>query len=85
MQQTKLESFLEANVNTAIGFIVSLTFWHFVIVPVWHLPVHFADNLIITGLFTAISVARGYVVRRWFNAEIHKLIHKVVRSRLWNN
>lgn len=79
MKQTKLESLLEANVNVAIGFVISLLFWTYVVVPVWHLPVTMHQNLAITGLFTALSVARSYVMRRFFNAGLHRAVHNFVR------
>jgi hypothetical protein len=79
MEQTKLESLLEANVNVFIGFFVSLVFWSLVVVPVWDLPVSFADNLVITGWFTVLAIARGYLVRRFFNKRLHKAIHRFVR------
>lgn len=84
MNQTKLESLLETCINIAIGFCVSLTFWTFVVVPVWHLPVTMMQNIHITLAFTVLAIARGYVVRRFFNAQIHKAIHRWVRGvRRW--
>lgn len=78
--QTQLASFIEACMNTASGFIISLLFWTFVVVPVWHLPVTHTQNLIITGWFTILSVARSYVWRRLFNKQwpqqwVRKLTH----------
>lgn len=51
MTQTRLGSLIEALINVAIGFTISL-----------------GQNLFIGVLYTLISVARSYVVRRWFNA-----------------
>lgn len=82
MKQSRLESFVESCLNTASGFVVSLTFWTLVVVPVWHLPVSMTQNLIITFWFTVLSVARSYVWRRFFNARIHRGIHRWVRERL---
>jgi len=77
MRQTKLESLLEVNSNIAIGYVVSLTFWTLVIVPFYNLPVSFTQNLEITGWFTLLAIARGYVLRRFFNAGLHKAAHKL--------
>jgi hypothetical protein len=82
VKQTRLESFVESCLNTATGFLVSLTFWTFVVVPVWHLPVTMHQNLVITFWFTVLSVARSYVWRRFFNARIHRAVHKRTRI-LW--
>lgn len=60
-------SLLEQTLNVGSGFVLSLAFWTFVVVPVWHLPVRMAENLQITGAFTVLSIARGYVWRRAFN------------------
>lgn len=68
--QTKLESFLESCLNVGSGFILALIVWKFVVVPVWGFTVSTADNLVITGLFTALSIARGYVWRRIFNGKL---------------
>lgn len=34
----------------------------------------------ITVFFTIISVARGYVVRRWFNARLHNAAVRLARK-----
>lgn len=81
MNQTRLESFIESSINIGSGFVVSLLFWTFVVVPMWHLPVSMHNNLQITGCFTILSVARSYVWRRLFNNGMHKRLHRLV-SRL---
>jgi hypothetical protein len=80
MYQTRLESFIEANINTFSGFGISLLFWVFVVIPVWHLNVTMFDNLIITCCFTVLSIIRGYVWRRFFNAGMHKTVHRIVAA-----
>lgn len=65
--QRRRTSLIESISNTAVGFGISLTLWTWVIVPVWNLPVSMHDNLVITGLFTVVSIARGYVLRRFYN------------------
>lgn len=79
--QSKAASFIEACFNTASGFIVSLLFWTFVVVPVWNLPVTMSQNLAITGCFTVLSVARSYIWRRLFNREIPQRIVEMLRGR----
>lgn len=73
-EQSPLASFIEASMNTASGFIVSLLFWTYVVVPVWNLPVTMNENLVITGCFTVLSVARSYIWRRVFNRELPQRI-----------
>jgi len=65
--QSRLGSLIEQLLNTGSGFVLSLLTWEFIVKPVWHIQTNFAENLTITLLFTVISIARGYVVRRFFN------------------
>ena len=78
MKQTKLESLLEANANVAIGFVISLLFWTFFIRPFYDIHVSFIQNFEITMWFTVLSISRSYFMRRFFNAGLHKAIHKFV-------
>lgn len=79
MNQTKLESLLEACINTAIGFFIALWTWQFIVAPLMGYVVTTADNLLITGIFTVVSVARGYVLRRFFNAGLHQAVRNLAR------
>jgi hypothetical protein len=66
MNQSKLESLVEAIVNTFIGFFVTMVF-----LPIVNYLLGISMNLsqasASTAIFTLISVARGYLVRRFFN------------------
>lgn len=66
MKQHKMDSLMEAVTNTAVGFIISLITWYFV-AEAMDIPVTWSQNLIITGIFTVVSIIRGYVLRRIFN------------------
>ena len=68
--QSRLSSLIEAVINVAIGFFVSLAITA-VVLPAYGHPVSWTDNLQITGIFTIASILRSYAVRRWFNARIH--------------
>lgn len=72
MSQSRRHSLLEQLLNVGSGFLISLAVWTWIIVPVWHLPVHPAENLQITAVFTVMSIARGYVWRRLFNHLNHR-------------
>lgn len=74
MRQSRLESLIEASLNTASGFVVSLIVWRFLVAPMMHLPLDMASNLVITSIFTVVSILRSYIWRRFFNAEIHRAI-----------
>jgi len=70
--QTRLSSFIEAVVNVLIGFWVAF-FSNLLVLPLFGLHITFADNFAIGGIYTVISIARSYIIRRWFNARIHRL------------
>lgn len=64
--QTKKYSLIESITNTFVGFIVSLLI-QLIIYPTMGIPVTFSQNIIITFIFTIVSILRGYIVRRMFN------------------
>lgn len=66
MSQTKRQSLIESCINVAIGFGVSLAA-QAVVLPLFDIRVDLATNLSIGAIFTAISIARSYCVRRLFN------------------
>jgi hypothetical protein len=60
-------SLVEATANVAVGFGVAVLA-QIAVFPLFGLHVGFADNLMIAAIFTAISIARSYVLRRVFEA-----------------
>lgn len=77
MSQSRKGSLYEALINTAIGFAINFTA-NLIILP------HFGfssltwdTNLLIGFAYTAISVVRSYVVRRWFNSLIVRAAQKL--------
>ena len=42
------------------------------IFPLFGFHITLTDNLLMGFIYTFISVARGYVVRRWFEGRIHR-------------
>lgn len=69
MAQTKLSSLLEALANTVLGFIITMLVSP-IIYPLFGHSFTTTQQVGITLAFTVISVARNYVMRRWFNAYI---------------
>lgn len=66
MSQSKKQSFIEACTNTAVGFGISLLSI-FIILPLLGIHSTPGKNVTITLYFTGISIARSYVLRRFFN------------------
>jgi di/tricarboxylate transporter len=64
--QTRIQSLTEACANVAIGFLVALA-TQLAVFPLFGLTVSLADNLAISGIFTIVSIARSYAVRRIFD------------------
>ena len=63
--QTRSHSLIESLTNVAIGYVVALLS-QLLIFPMFDIDVPFSANLQIGLWFTAISIARSYVLRRWF-------------------
>lgn len=70
MEQSKLGSLIEAAASTVIGYVVALAS-QLAIFPLFDIYISLSSNMAIGAWFTAISLARSYAVRRWFNARIH--------------
>ena len=72
MKQTRLGSLAESALNVVIGYGVALIS-QLVVFPMVgiHIPLH--TNFVIGFWFTLISLVRSYIIRRWFNARIHRL------------
>jgi len=64
--QTKTKSFIEANTNTFIGFIVSYIL-ALTVLPLYGVEQSFSVSLEITLIYTVASSGRNYFVRRYFN------------------
>jgi hypothetical protein len=73
MNQSKLESLAESIINVLIGYGVALAS-QLLIFPMCGIFISLTTNLWIGAWFTAISLVRSYVIRRWFNAGIHKAV-----------
>jgi hypothetical protein len=76
--QTRLASLIEVCLSVAIGFTVSYTAWPFV-AALYDIPYSHSQNLGITGIFTVLSITRGYVVRRFFERGLHNLSTSIAR------
>lgn len=76
MTQSRLGSLIEACINVAIGFAINFVA-NLVILPLIGFQISVAQNLFIGVLYTLISVARSYAVRRWFNARIHRAAQRI--------
>ena len=71
MTQSRLGSLIESIVNIIIGYGIAIVsqVYIFAMFDI-HLPIK--SNLYIGLWFTLISLIRSYVIRRWFNAYLHR-------------
>ena len=74
--QSRLESLVETLLNTAIGFVVALVS-QWLIFPFFGIHVGLSENLQIGFWFTLVSIARGYILRRYFNGRLKKAAAKL--------
>ena len=65
--QTRWQSFLEAVTNIVVGYALAVL-TQIIVFPLFGLHASLGENLLIGGLFTCISLARSYVLRRLFSA-----------------
>lgn len=66
VSQPKKHSLLEAIVNVMIGYGIALAS-QILIFPLFNIHIGIRDNIFIGLIFTVISIARSYALRRLFN------------------
>ena len=85
MSQSKKGSLIEALINTTIGFGINFTA-NLVILPLFGFEnLTLETNFYIGIAYTVVSVARSYVVRRWFNAHIERAAKRLAGESFVDN
>ncbi len=79
--QSKRGSFIEACINTFIGFIVSLAA-NPIVCWVLDVKMRYTQMGYYVLIFTVLSVIRGYVIRRWFNKSIERTVQKILNQSI---
>lgn len=64
--QSKKGSLAESLVNIAIGIIIGFVS-NIIVLPAFGYDVTIADGVVISLVFTSISLVRSYIIRRVFN------------------
>lgn len=64
--QSKKASIVETVISTVAGLVTSIII-QIIVYPLYGLEVSFSQNLQLTAIFTAVSIVRGYIIRRFFN------------------
>ena len=73
MYQTRLESLAEVTINVGIGWIIAFI-TQLIVFPMFGVYVSLSNQIWISVIFTVVSIIRGYIIRRWFNAGIHSMV-----------
>ena len=68
MMQSKRDSLIETLTNVGIGWFISFIA-NMLVLPLFGYNINLTDGVLISIIFTVISIIRGYVVRRWFNSK----------------
>ena len=79
MRQSRLGSLVEVSINIFIGYWINFIA-NLLILPLFGFHITLTDNLIMGLIYTLISVARSYVVRRWFERMIHKAAQRIAHD-----
>ena len=66
MAQSRRGSLIEAVTNTVVGYALAVA-TQFAVFPAFGLRVGVVENLGLGLIFTTVSLARGYALRRLFN------------------
>ena len=80
--QTRISSLSESIVNVVIGFTINY-FANLVILPLFGFHISLIANFWMGMIYTAISVARSYAIRRYFNAQLIGAQTWVAESITW--
>ena len=67
MRQSRIMSLVEALSNVAVGYGVAVT-TQLIVFPWFGLPARLDQALGIGAIFTVVSIARSYILRRLFEA-----------------
>ena len=66
--QSKMDSLIETLTNVGIGWFMSFIA-NMLVLPLFGYNINLTDGVLISIIFTIISIIRGYMVRRWFNSK----------------
>ena len=69
--QSKRESVIETLTSVFVGWLIGVIL-NMLVLPLFNYDVNLTDGVLISIIFTAVSVVRSYVVRRFFNSKERK-------------
>ena len=69
--QTKRQSLIETLTSVFVGWLIGVIL-NMLVLPLFDYDVSLTDGILISIIFTAVSVIRSYVIRRFFNSKERK-------------
>ena len=69
--QSKMESMIETLTSVFVGWIIGVIL-NMLVLPLFDYDITVVDSLLVSLIFTVISVVRGYLIRRFFNSKERK-------------
>ena len=69
--QSKRESMIETLTNVGMGWLISFIA-SMLVLPLFGYNINLTDGILISIIFTIISIVRGYLIRRFFNSKERK-------------
>ncbi len=81
MNQSRLSSAIEAVFNVIIGFTINFSA-NALVFPLfgWHISP--SQNFALGAIYTIISLVRSYVIRRYFNARLHRAAKRMAGEQV---
>ena len=69
--QSKRESMIETLTSVFVGWLIGVIL-NLIVLPLFDYNITVVDSLLVSLIFTVISVVRGYLIRRFFNSKERK-------------
>ena len=69
--QTKKWSMIESVTSVGIGLVIGVIL-NLTVLPLFDYNITVTDSLLVSLIFTVVSVVRGYLIRRFFNSKERK-------------
>lgn len=66
--QSKKQSLIESLTSVSIGWLIGVIL-NMLVLPLFDYDVSLTDGVLISIIFTAVSVIRSYIIRRFFNSK----------------
>ena len=66
--QSKKQSLIETITSVFVGWLIGIIL-NMLVLPLFDYDVSLTDGVLISIIFTVVSVVRSYIIRRWFNSK----------------